>query len=468
VDCDLEDVDLTGNDLTFSDLTGADLSGANLSGVELFEATLTEANLSGADLSNTDLRGADLTGADLSGADLTGAVLRLAILSFADLTGADITDADFENADLSNATWIDGSTCNISSIGACYTSGGDSNPCESLTLGITHDFNVAFKCQLPTVEMEVCTDPCSGDPSLAEEGCGECTMIDPNELVISVDLVDIFNQVSSSFVVDLDANTPIAIMAWGGEGGLGADELVTSGGDGGAGGFASTVTTLSDFQNNYGKTSFYFYLAQAGTLSNVDGDGGSSTLAMLVESNPGSLDNMLLIAGGGGGGESAGILSGGFDGGKGGIAAASEIGQGFIGIGQNVGGGGPDGGSTDGTGLGGNGTNDGKDGIGGEGGQGFLGANSSWINGDPDVGSNGRGGNADSGFSSSGGGGYGGGGDGDGTAGAGGGSWSIIPTITCDSAPNNDAVPSNPGTIRDSFYNNSNGAVEVWIFADGC
>ena len=471
VDCDLSGVDLTGEDLTFADLSGADLSGANLSGIELFEALLVGAILSGANLSNTDLRGADLTGADLTNANLIGAILRLAILNAANLTGADITNADFENADLRNATWIDGSTCNISSIGACNISNGDLSPCESLTLGPTHDFNVAFKCLLPTVEKEVCADPCPIDPELIVPGCGECTMIDPEDMVISADLVDILNQVNSTFSVDLDTDTPMAIMAWGGEGGVGSNELITSGGDGGASGFASTVTTLSGFQSSFGQTTFFYYLAQAGTLSNVDGDGGSSTLVMLVESSPGSLDDMLLIAGGGAGGESASLISDGADGGQGGIAASSQIGQGFIGVGQGIIGG-ADGGSTDGTGIGGNGTNDGKDGIGGQGGQGFLGANSEWVNGDPGVGSDGRGGNADDGFSSSGGGGggggLGGGGAGDGEPGAGGGSWSVIPTISCNSAPNNDAVPSNPGTIRDDLFNNSNGAVEVWFFPDGC
>jgi|GEM_PF-1421242 len=438
VDCDLEDVDLTGNDLTFSDLTGADLSGANLSGIELFEALLTGANLSGADLSSADLRGTDLTSANLSNANLNNADLSSADLPFANLTGADITDADFSLADLTNATWIDGGTCDITSIGTCNVSSG-TNPCSDVTIAGTS----VVKCLL-------------------------------SETDSSVDLSDVLvvaNTALSVFSTTVGVDTPMAIMAWGGEGGVGSNELITTGGDGGNGGFASTVTTLSDFQNSHGNTSLYYYLAQAGTLSNTDGDGGASTLVMLVESGPSSLDDMLLIAGGGAGGDSAGILNNGGDGGEGGIAASSIIGQGFIGVGQGIISG-ADGGSTDGDGLGGNGTNDGKDGIGGEGGQGFLGVNTSWLNGDPDVGSDGRGGNADDGFSSSGGGGggggYGGGGAGDGEPGAGGGSWSEVPTISCDGAPNNDSVPSSPGSIRDSFFDNSNGAVEIWIFADGC
>ena len=470
--CDLTGVelpfaDLSGAVLTFADLTGADFSNADLNGAILFETLLIGTNLSGTNLSGTDIRGSDLTGADLSGSDLTGAFLDNSFLNSADLTGADITDASFDFANLVGATWIDGSTCNISSIGSCNISDGDSNPCVSVTLGSTHDFNVVVKCLLPTVDKEVCTtevDP--GLPTITT-----CDPKDPEDLVTSVDLVDIFDQVSSSLTSNIDNNTPIAILAWGGEGGPGSNGLLTSGGDGGASGFASTVTTLSDFLNNYGNTSFHFYLAEAGTLSNVDGDGGSSTLVMLVESNPSSLDDIILIAGGGAGGSEAGLLGDGADGGQGGFAASSQIGQGFIGVGQGINGG-ADGGSTDGTEIGGNGTNDGRDGIGGKGGQGFLGENSEWINGDPDVGSDGRGGNADDGFSSSGGGGggggLGGGGAGDGEPGAGGGSWSEIPTITCDSAPNNDAVPSNPGTIRDSLFDNSNGAVEVWIFANGC
>ncbi|EIN9470933.1 pentapeptide repeat-containing protein, partial [Vibrio parahaemolyticus] len=81
------------------------------------------------------------------------------------------------------------------------------------------------------------------------------------------------------------------------------------------------------------------------------------------------------------------------------------------------------------------------------------------------------GGNADDSFSAGGGGGggggYGGGGAGDGGAGAGGGSWSIIPTITCNSAPTQDTMPSSPGSSGDD-YGSKNGAVEVWIFPNGC
>ncbi|OQU29770.1 hypothetical protein EM59_023900, partial [Vibrio parahaemolyticus] len=87
------------------------------------------------------------------------------------------------------------------------------------------------------------------------------------------------------------------------------------------------------------------------------------------------------------------------------------------------------------------------------------------------VGSDGRGGNADDSFSAGGGGGggggYGGGGAGDGGAGAGGGSWSIIPTITCNIAPTQDTMPSSPGSSGDD-YGSKNGAVEVWIFPNGC
>ncbi|EGR3339291.1 pentapeptide repeat-containing protein, partial [Vibrio parahaemolyticus] len=56
---------------------------------------------------------------------------------------------------------------------------------------------------------------------------------------------------------------------------------------------------------------------------------------------------------------------------------------------------------------------------------------------------------------------------GDGGAGAGGGSWSIIPTITCNSAPTQDTMPSSPGSSGDD-YGSKNGAVEVWIFPNGC
>ena len=79
-------------------------------------------------------------------------------------------------------------------------------------------------------------------------------------------------------------------------------DYLPRGGDGGASGFASTVTTVSGFADSFGQTSFFYYLAEAGTLSNICGDGGASTLVMLVEDSPGSLDDVVLIAGGGGGG----------------------------------------------------------------------------------------------------------------------------------------------------------------------
>lgn len=453
---------MTGVDLTFADLTGADLSGANLSGVELFESILFKTILIHANLSRADLRGADLREADLSGAFLDNAFLSGANLTFADLTGASL---DF--TDLRFATWIDGGICDFTSIGACNISDDNASPCDTIALASDN----IIKCLLPTVVKEVCADPCPADLALVEEGCGECTMTDPEDLVISVDLVDIFNQASSATSLDLDVDTPIAILAWGGEGGIGTNDLLTSGGDGGASGFASTVTTLSDFQDSFGQTTFFYYLAEAGDFGLTCGIGGASTLVMLVENSPGSLDDVLLIAGGGGGAEQSGTLSPGQDGGQGGIAAASVISMGFIGVGQGTFDG-AEGGSTDGDGIGGSGGSsdaDGHDGIGGEGGN-PNGVNTQWLNGDPGVGSNGQGGESEDLDGCGGGGGYGGGGVGDEAGGTGGGSWAHVPTSSCSLAPNFDTVPSNPGTIGDGESSNesSNGAVEVWIFADGC
>jgi uncharacterized protein YjbI with pentapeptide repeats len=450
--CFLAEVDLSGVDLTFADLTGADLTGANLSGVELFESLLTGTNLSGAFLSNTDLRGSDLTSADLTLANLSGAFLDNAFLTLANLTGADVTGASLEFADLRFATWINGGTCDFTSIGACNVFNGNTTPCDTITL--TSD-NIV-KCLLPSTDN-------------------------------FVDLVDIFHQAASAFSLNLNVDTPIAILAWGGEGAPGTDTLLLalSTGDGGASGFASTVTSLSGFDDSFGRTSLFYYLGKGG--KDVD-YGGASTLVMLVESSPGSLDDVVLIAGGGGGGTSSsdGLFNG-DDGGQGGIAAASVIGMGFIGVGQGIADG-PDGGSTSGDGIGGSGCTsaaDGNDGIGGKGGLGgivspFI-SRSQWTNGDPGVGSNGQGG--ESAFSrdddagdnvGGGGGGYGGGGSGvidcdSQQPGAGGGSWARVPTTTCSIAPNFDSVPSNPSTITASdFLENLNGAVEIWILADGC
>ena len=468
VNCDLSGSDLTGNDLTFTTLNGADLSNANLSGVSLFEGLMIGTNFSGADLSNTDLRGSDMTSANMTNADLTGAFFDNSVLKSALFVGADITDASFDNASLVGAIWIDGGTCDVASIGMCNDTGATigTDACDSITEATTDDGQTVYKCLLQTVNKETCEEV-EGPLGTTEV----CTPIDSSELLFTADLTDIVEEANLQFNDNADGNTPIAILAWGAEGGLASDDLFTSGGSGGESGFASTVTTLLDYQSNNGTTSFYYYLGEAGTLSNVDGDGGSSTIVMLVETSPSSLDDIILIAGGGAGGDSAGFFTDGARGGQGGTAASTQNGQGFIGIGQSIIDG-ADGGSTDGTGIGGNGTDDGQDGIGGQGGQGFLGLNSEWVNGDPDVGSDGRGGNADDSFGSSGGGGggggLGGGGAGDGEPGAGGGSFSTIPTITCNSAPNNDNIPSNPGTVRDSSFGNSNGAVEIWIFPNGC
>jgi len=283
-------------------------------------------------------------------------------------------------------------------------------------------------------------------------GCEQCTMTDANELVISVDLVDVAQQASSLFLLTQD--TPIAIVAWGGEGGEGSNSLFHGGGDGGASGFASTVTSILDFDDSFGQTSLFYYLAQAGTLSNVCGDGGASTLVMVVEGSP-SLTDMVLIAGGGGGGEEGGTFSSGDNGGFGGQAINGAV----VGIGgQSV-----DGADGGGNGSGGGGDSGGNDGVGGEGGTGFLGNNSTWLNGDPGVGSNGQGGNAASctfcDGCGGGGGGWGGGAGGD-DAGAGGGSLAIPATQACTIAPEVGSIPSNPG--------GSNGAVEIWIFTGGC
>ncbi|EIA1495489.1 pentapeptide repeat-containing protein [Vibrio parahaemolyticus] len=470
-DCDLSGADLSSATLTFADLSGADLSDAILTNVDLFESTLTGTNFSGADLSNGDFRSSEMAYTDLSNANLSGAYFSNAHLSPSNLNHATVIDTNFDYANLVGATWIDGGICDITSVGFCNsTDGGDATLCDSLQQGTSDDGNIIYKCLLPTVDKEVCTTELGGPDGGTL--ITSCEAKDASELVTSVDLVDIFDQASSSFSVTLDNDTPMAILAWGGEGGIGSSGgLWTSGGDGGKGGFASTVTTLSDFLDNYGQTSFIFYIGENGTLSNEYGDGGSSTLVMTVESSPTSLeDDVVLIAGGGGGGESSSFFVDGTDGSMGGIAASSIMGQGTIGVGQSFTDG-ASGGSSNEWGDGGNGADSGKDGIGGQGGQGFLGRNSEWVNGDPVVGSDGRGGNADDSFSAGGGGGggggYGGGGAGDGGAGAGGGSWSIIPTITCNSAPTEDTMPSSPGSSGDD-YGSKNGAVEVWIFPNGC
>jgi hypothetical protein len=260
--------------------------------------------------------------------------------------------------------------------------------------------------------------------------------------------------------VSLDDDTPMWIRAWGGQGG--ENDGTQSGG---AQGLAQTLTSIGDYESNYG-TQIYYYVGSAGDGSHEAGKGGSSTIvatadlssvaACLPPTTTDCTQNILLIAGGGGGAGSAD------DGGEGGQAIAS-----FGADAVQAGGSSDDaGGGSAGTGGSANGTGDGgsagSDGIGGMGGPVHLsnGPSSSqgWLNAQPStIGSNGEGGegkhDSNSGYiGGGGGGGWGGGGGGgaggsEGHGGGGGGSYAIASTQS-------GSVPSGtPGT--------TNGAVEI-------
>ena len=177
-----ENCDLMGVDLSDKDLSGAKLEGANLAGSDLSGADFSVANISAAILTDVDFSRADLSKANLSGSNLTGS----------DLAGVNLEGAGFGNTILigtilSFATWVNGFTCDIFSIGVCNTYAPNLKPCASLA-GSESDGIV--KCLLPPL-----TDN-------------------------TVDLVDVALLVFSGGF-NLTQDTQIAIMAWGGEGGLG-------------------------------------------------------------------------------------------------------------------------------------------------------------------------------------------------------------------------------------------------------
>jgi hypothetical protein len=192
-----------GCDLMGLGFSGKDLSGAFLKGANLSKTDLTRTNLFQADLVDANLTSANLAGANLDGAGLGGAIL---------------TDAE-----LSFAIWVTGFPCDVFSVGTCNTFNPNPTPCDSLTQS-----GDIIKCRLPSVETEVCVEVVCPPGILIPGGCEQCTMTDANELVISVDLVDVAQQASSLFLLTQD--TPIAIVAWGGEGGEGSNSLFHGGG----------------------------------------------------------------------------------------------------------------------------------------------------------------------------------------------------------------------------------------------
>ncbi len=108
---------------------GVDLSGAIINSVMLRQAQLSGSNFRDSDLMYANLSGSDLSYAEFTNARMKGVDVQHSDLTYADLSGADLSFANFRNAKLGgakftdtildSAIWIDGSTCQIGSVGAC-------------------------------------------------------------------------------------------------------------------------------------------------------------------------------------------------------------------------------------------------------------------------------------------------------------------------------------------------------------
>lgn len=238
----------------------------------------------------------------------------------------------------------------------------------------------------------------------------------------SLDLISHVMLLAKQINSAINTDTVMWIHAYGGGGGRGSNEGPWKAGDGGFGGYASTITTIDDYQARYGTTTLHYYFG--GCCYNFatawnQGGGGASTIVASVASGF-TADNVLLVAGGGGGGSSAANFASGRDGGNGGSAIATtanatyHAGQDIQGDNDAI----ARGGSYSGPGIGSpivnpSGNSKGGDGFGGWGGGTVLAGGDSrtfWLNGDPGVADAGHGLGAGSTPGAAAGGGYGGGG----------------------------------------------------------
>lgn len=236
----------------------------------------------------------------------------------------------------------------------------------------------------------------SGDPSvppcqeITSDSSGKvtCWLHKPGENTTTswANLDDILAQLTSQSSAacapcqNITSQTPMWMQAWGGKGGK----------SGGNSGFAQTVTTLADLQNQ-GIVTLFFYLGRNGYSSGTTGgSGGAATLVTQedLQENPATAPvDALLIAGGGGGGggQDTGCLVGDPTphGGASGGVAISQTGPDGEGIGQ---GNDATNGKGGGQGVAGSGHSSGSKGIGGQGGKGGQGAGHSatsttaWFN----------------------------------------------------------------------------------------
>jgi len=278
----------------------------------------------------------------------------------------------------------------------------------------------------------------------------------------------------------ISETTTMWFQAYGGSGGDGTDNSFGGGGgQAGPGGFAQTITTIAEFNSTYGNTKIFYYLGAAGIHDDSGGSGGASTIVTNVEPETGTPLNLstiiLLAGGGGGGGEGATLGPAGTDGGSGGFAYSTTVGDSNVGIGgsesSGMAGGGQGGGTnscTEGLACGGitfgscnNFPNTGDQGFGGEsGGSSDNPGPRGWINATPqleDNAGNGSNGIAECCDSGGGGGGFGGGSGGSectdsgGTfscvGGGGGGSYAAGSTTTDSDAPSTNPNNSSNGEV---------------------
>src|SRR5947209_17287763 len=91
--------------------------------------------------------------------------------------------------------------------------------------------------------------------SKQDSGAVQCVLPTDQDSYDLSNLVGAANGLNSK----VNANTPMALTAFGGGGGNGLSNW-GPGGDGGAGGKAETVTTAAKWQRTYGSSSMWYYV----------------------------------------------------------------------------------------------------------------------------------------------------------------------------------------------------------------
>ena len=100
-------------------MMNSSLANGNFLESSFIKSNLYEANLEGGLFEKANFSSANLTRVNFKGASLIETNFSNSNLFEADLTGANILNANFEGANLNNVIWVDGSKCNMGSIGKC-------------------------------------------------------------------------------------------------------------------------------------------------------------------------------------------------------------------------------------------------------------------------------------------------------------------------------------------------------------